>query len=1071
MRNLQLSHPRARFRQGRPAGFRTGPRAIVPVLAALLLAAPAGAAYVNFESSQVHPIDLTPSGGRLLVVNTPDARLEVFAVGPGGGLTRQASIPVGLEPVTVAARSDGEAWVVNHLSDSISIVDLNLGATVRTLPAGDEPTDVVFAAGKAFVAVSQEDAVKVFTLANLDAAPVNISLFGSDTRALAVSNDGSKVYAVVLHSGNQTTVLNANIIAANSSDLDPDRLSALGLNDMRCNGAPPPYPPLPPGIERNPELVDPVPPAQPPVGLIVKWDLAAGAWKDEAGQDWSRCLPFRLPDHDLFVIDAASLAVGTVDHLGTTLFEVSVNPANGKVYVPHTEARNFVRFEHPLGVQGHMVDNRLAIVDPAAGNRVTLVDLNSHIDRGSDPKTNILERQASISQPGMMVWNGAGTTAYLTAIGSRKLFRVNGACATGACIFGPDRALPDAVVVGEGPTGVALHEASGRIYVLNRFSNSIALVDAGSLTKVAEVPLHDPSPALVKDGRRFLYDGIDTSGHGDAACSSCHISGDRDELAWDLGDPTGSLAPYGTPGDNVRFIIPLFNQPVGCDPSACASHRGFDPQKGPMTTQTLRGMLEPLHWRGDRPTLLAFNKAFVGLMGKEDIGPINGEPAGLGAADMDLFRRFALGIGFPPNPYRNLDDTLPNVNVTIPGHPLTGNPAAGQSVFLTGQTDGGQSCASCHALPFGAAGGKLGGVAPGDPPAARTALFNGDADLSPHSDLEVPHTRNMYEKRGPRFGSFTNALDPPADQKSGFGFIHDGSIPDLGTFLSASVFSLTAQQVRDIALFMLHFPTENRPAVGRNLTLPPGTPPTGTPTQESALAVLVARGNLADPARHCELVATARGGGRVRGWYLNGGGATGGSWTTDVAAEPQVTTTALRQNAGGALTFLCATVGSGVRLGADLDEDGLLNGDESLRGTDPANPDSDGDGLGDGAEISLGTDPARFDTDGDGNGDGEEVADGTNPGDPGSALRFVAVEPGAAEAVTLTWSTVQGRRYVLEAATWAGAAPPASASALTWVVLTTTPVETESPEGTEAFTHTASLAGTARFYRVSSLLP
>ena len=51
--------------------------------------------------------------------------------------------------------------------------------------------------------------------------------------------------------------------------------------------------------------------------------------------------------------------------VGTSLFEVSVNPANGKIYVPHTEARNFVRFEHPLGVQGHIVENRLAIVDPA----------------------------------------------------------------------------------------------------------------------------------------------------------------------------------------------------------------------------------------------------------------------------------------------------------------------------------------------------------------------------------------------------------------------------------------------------------------------------------------------------------------------------------------------------------------------------------------------------------------------------------------------------------------------------------------------------------------------------------
>ncbi len=50
-------------------------------------------------------------------------------------------MPVGLEPVALAARTDTEVWVVNHLYDSVSIVDV--GATpprvVRTLPvAGSE---------------------------------------------------------------------------------------------------------------------------------------------------------------------------------------------------------------------------------------------------------------------------------------------------------------------------------------------------------------------------------------------------------------------------------------------------------------------------------------------------------------------------------------------------------------------------------------------------------------------------------------------------------------------------------------------------------------------------------------------------------------------------------------------------------------------------------------------------------------------------------------------------------------------------------------------------------------------
>ena len=53
---------------------------------------------------------------------------------------------MGLEPVAVAARSNDEVWVVNHLSDSVSVVTLTgTPHVVRTLLVGDEPRDIVFA--------------------------------------------------------------------------------------------------------------------------------------------------------------------------------------------------------------------------------------------------------------------------------------------------------------------------------------------------------------------------------------------------------------------------------------------------------------------------------------------------------------------------------------------------------------------------------------------------------------------------------------------------------------------------------------------------------------------------------------------------------------------------------------------------------------------------------------------------------------------------------------------------------------------------------------------------------------
>jgi YVTN family beta-propeller protein len=102
--------------------------------------------FTLFESGQVRPLALTSDGNTLLSVNTPDNAIEVYNVSDSG-LTHKMSIPVGLEPVSISLRSDTEAWVVNHLSDSISIIDLqqNSERVVRTLLVGDEPRDIVFA--------------------------------------------------------------------------------------------------------------------------------------------------------------------------------------------------------------------------------------------------------------------------------------------------------------------------------------------------------------------------------------------------------------------------------------------------------------------------------------------------------------------------------------------------------------------------------------------------------------------------------------------------------------------------------------------------------------------------------------------------------------------------------------------------------------------------------------------------------------------------------------------------------------------------------------------------------------
>lgn len=96
---------------------------------------------------------------RLFAVNTPDGYLHIFNLS-GDSPLPSGSVFVGLEPVAVAARNDDEVWVVNHLSDSVSIVDVASSPprVVRTLLVGDEPRDIVFAgpgANRAFITTAR----------------------------------------------------------------------------------------------------------------------------------------------------------------------------------------------------------------------------------------------------------------------------------------------------------------------------------------------------------------------------------------------------------------------------------------------------------------------------------------------------------------------------------------------------------------------------------------------------------------------------------------------------------------------------------------------------------------------------------------------------------------------------------------------------------------------------------------------------------------------------------------------------------------------------------------------------
>ena len=101
--------------------------------------------FVNFESPQSHGLARGVDGERLFAVNTPARTLVVLSITEPMSPTVVAEIPVGLEPVSVAARSVDEAWVVNHVSNSVSVVDVARGVVIETIQVGGRPGDIVFA--------------------------------------------------------------------------------------------------------------------------------------------------------------------------------------------------------------------------------------------------------------------------------------------------------------------------------------------------------------------------------------------------------------------------------------------------------------------------------------------------------------------------------------------------------------------------------------------------------------------------------------------------------------------------------------------------------------------------------------------------------------------------------------------------------------------------------------------------------------------------------------------------------------------------------------------------------------
>jgi YVTN family beta-propeller protein len=552
-----------------------------------------------------------------------------------------------VDPVSLALRPDGsELWVSNHISDTVSVIDLNRQSStfhqiihtiqdideVSLSTRFDEPCGIAFADNdKAYVALSSENQIAVIDTHTYQVIR-KIKVAAQDPRTIKVHN--KRLYVLPFESNNRTQLsggseVDGDLVTFNAWEHSIHKNNVLSIGHVT-------------DIVKHPDV----------------------------------------PDRDLFIFDTITdEPVIVVNELGTLLYGLAVD-SSGTVYISQTDARNEVNGR--AGSKGHTLkelDNRMFL------NRVTKIDFqgNSHgpgivsfMDLEPPPPKAPLKSEA-LATPYAIEVSDDGDILYITAAGSDMFFTVDAQSGE----------VMHRIKTGFAPRSMAID--GGLAWVHNAVANSVSIIDINNpleLKREDEILLPDPTDTLFMQGRKAFNSAM-ASSTGTFSCASCHPDGHTDQLLWVLNTPivTGGnqIMPRSTmPVRGLRDTEPFHWDGIPGDPYGGINSANIHSPVAPNSASD--DPLAPIRH------LIDGGLASTMRHGEDMIRNDEGKPGYISSNDREAMAYFLLNISYPPAQRRPFNNQLSE------------RAKRGFELFhITGDksgTPGSNLCGNCHRMPF-----------------------------------------------------------------------------------------------------------------------------------------------------------------------------------------------------------------------------------------------------------------------------------------------------------------------------------------------------------------------------------